>query len=398
MITKVYNSDFLKQIFIEVFLNKTDKVTDISNESVLNGLAFGCAKMAQKCLMNQAIVEGHIFPDTAYGTYLDNLARLRGISPRHGAEGSMTYVRVIAQPGTTYLSGTTYTSTEGVVFVQSDNVVVDENAYALIKVKSLSTGLKSNVSPLTITKVNPAPIGHIQCFNDFRAVGGMDDEDDETFRKRIKESVNQLSRTTLSYIEQVFMKINSRVLRVIKGGYDENGKINLYVVAENGVDFTQAEFDDLLSKSYEYLSLNELMRLNNTDYSVKLNNVDWKYVDIDFRVDIDPSYNVDIVRKNIQVKIGSNFDYRYWKYGDKVQWEDLLFAVKTVDGVRYCPDEYFLPREDMNLEINQLPIVRSFIMRNLNGNIIIDNNGVLGDVYFPNTFDYDFANSVIQNI
>lgn len=398
MITKVYNSDFLKQIFIEVLLNKTDKVTDVSNESVLNGIAFGCAKMAQKCLMNQSIVEGHIFPNTAYGEYLDALAQLRGISPRHGAQGSTTYVRVIAEPGTTYLTGTTYTSTEGVVFTQNDDVTIDANGYALIKVSSNSVGLSANVSPLTITSVSPAPSGHIQCFNEFRAVGGLDEEDDESFRKRIKESVNQLARTTLSYIEQVFMRINERVLRVIKGGYDADGKINLYVVSNNGVDFTPQEFDDMLARSLEYLSLNELMRLNNTDYSVKLNNVEWKYVDVDFRVDIDPAYDVDIVRKNIQVQMASNFDYRYWKYGDKVEWENLLFSVKTVDGVRYCPDEYFSPRSDMNVELHQLPIIRSFIMRNLNGNIVIDNNGVLGDVYYPSEYDYEYSEAVLRNI
>ena len=65
MITKIIPVNELKQMFLEIFLNKTDKVNDVSQESVLNGFAFGCAKVGQKCLVNQAIVEGHIFPDTA---------------------------------------------------------------------------------------------------------------------------------------------------------------------------------------------------------------------------------------------------------------------------------------------------------------------------------------------
>lgn len=41
MITQLTTVDELKQIFLEIFLNKTDKVSDVSNESVLNGVAYG---------------------------------------------------------------------------------------------------------------------------------------------------------------------------------------------------------------------------------------------------------------------------------------------------------------------------------------------------------------------
>ena len=79
MITEITAVEELKQIFLEIFLNKTDKVSDVSDESVLNGIAYGCGKLAQRTLTNQAIIEGHIFPDTAYGEYIDNLAANRGV-------------------------------------------------------------------------------------------------------------------------------------------------------------------------------------------------------------------------------------------------------------------------------------------------------------------------------
>ena len=40
MITKITSIQELKQIFLEIFLNKTDKVNDVSAESVLNGLQY----------------------------------------------------------------------------------------------------------------------------------------------------------------------------------------------------------------------------------------------------------------------------------------------------------------------------------------------------------------------
>ena len=219
MITKITTIDELKQIFIEILLNKTDKVSDISDVSVLNGIAYGCAKMAQRLLTNQAVVEGHIFPDTAYGEYLDNIAEIKGIASRFTSFGSSTYVRVEADPGTFYSkSSVFFTSTAGIKFIPVEDLTVDENGYGYIKVRSAQTGATSNVDALTINFCENAPIGHLACTNEYKATGGMDEEDDDTFRMRIKESVNQLARHTISYLEQVFMKINRKVLCIHKGG------------------------------------------------------------------------------------------------------------------------------------------------------------------------------------
>lgn len=398
MITKITSIQELKQIFIEILLNKTDKVTDVGAESVLNGIAYGCAKVGQKCLVNQSVVEGHLFPDTAYGVYLDNLAAVKGIAPRFGATGSSTYVRITAQPGTYYDKDVVVlTATNGIQFVLEDDVTVGVNGYTYAKVKSRSTGVNTNVDPLSINKIAPLPLGHINVTNEYRAMNGRDAEDDDLFRQRIKDSVNQLARTTLSYLEQVFMKINPRVLRLNKNGIDADGKYNLTVVPINGVDFTEEEFNEILSLSQEYLSLAEVLNETN-DFRLKLNNVDWLPVDVEFRVDIDPAYNTDSVRKEIQVQMSKLFDYRYWKYGDKVEWEDLLQVVKQVEGVRYVPDTHFFPQSDMNVPKYKLPRMRAFIMRDLDGNIIEDNNGVMSDVFYPNEIDDAFIGSVLRTI
>ena len=398
MITKITSVEELKQIFLEIFLNKTDKVSDVSDESVLNGIAYGCGKLAQRTLTNQAIIEGHIFPDTAYGEYLDNLAAIRGVSPRFQASGSTTYIRVTAYEGTSYIAGThQFVSTSGVVFNLDKSVTVGANGFAYAKVSSVQRGLFTNVDPLSINKVTPIPNGHIVCTNEYAATGGMDLETDDLFRQRIKTSINELSRTTMSYLEQVFMKINPKVLRLHKGGIDADGKLNLIVVSVNGQDFTQDEFNELISKSAEYLSLNEILNETN-ESTLKLNNVDWLTVDVEFRVDIDPSYDQESVRKQIQLQMNKLFDYRYWKYGDKVEWENLLFAAKNVDGVRYVPDVHFYPQADINVPKYRLPRIRSFIMRDLDGNIIEDNFGVMSDVFYPAEVDKAYQSSVLTTI
>lgn len=398
MITKITPIQELKQMFLEVFLNKTDKVNDVGNDSVLNGIAYGVAKVGQKCMVNQAIVEGHIFPDTAYGAYLDELASIRGVAPRFGAAASSTYLRLVGDPGTTYLKNVnTFVSTTGLTFSLENDVVLDVNGYAYAKVRCNQTGSFTNVDPLSINRVNPVPAGHIICTNEYRAVGGRDEEDDDLFRQRIKDNINLLSRTTLSYIEQVFMRINNNVLRVHKGGIDSTGRLNLIVVSVNGQDFSEDEFNEILSNSQEFLSLNELLQTSN-NYSLKLNNVNWLLIDIDFRADIDPAYDVDLIRRNVQIQMSKLFDYRFWKYGDKVEWENLLYVAKNTEGIRYVPDVHFYPRADINVPIYRLPRIRSFIMRDLNGNIIEDNGGVLSQFYYPNDIDFAYSNSVLSTI
>ena len=398
MITKIVPVQELKQIFLEVLLNKTDKVNDVSAESVLNGIAFGCAKVGQKCLVNQSVVEGHLFPDTAYGSYLDELAAIRGIAPRFGAAPSTTYVRFIGEEGTFYNAAELilYAST-GIAFTLEQDVVIGANGYAYGKVRATSNGANTNVDPLSINRMNVIPQGHLSVTNEYRASGGRDYEDDELFRQRIKDSVNQLSRNTMSYMEQVFMKINDRVLRLHKGVVTADGKMNLIVVSVNGQDFSQEEFNEILSRSEEFLPLNELLR-ENTDFALNLQNVDWLPIDVEFRVDIDPAYDQAIVRRNIAIQMNKLFDYRFWKYGDKVEWENLLYAAKNVEGVRYVPDTHFYPSSDINVPRYRLPRVRGFILRDLNGDIIEDNGGLMSDVYYPNTIAEGYAASVLSNI
>lgn len=399
MITRLTSIQELKQIFLEIFLNKTNKVTDVGNESVLNGIAYGCAKVGQKLLVNQAVVEGHIFPDTACGEYLDNLAAIRGVAPRFGATGSSTYVRLTAAEGTYYdKDSLTLTATNGVRFTLDSSVTIDVNGFAYAKVSSESTGAETNVDPLTINKISPQPQGHYNVTNEYRATGGRDAEDDEVFRQRIKNSINLLSRNTIAYLEQVFMKINSRVLRIHKGIIEDDGKLNLTVVSVNGQDFTDAEFNEILSRSADFLSLSDLLRSGSDESSLRLNNVDWLPIDIEFRVDIDPAYDTEQVRRNIQIQMNKLFDYRFWKYGDKVEWDDLFYCVKQTEGVRYVPDNYFYPSRDVLVPQYRLPRIRGFIMRDLNGNIIEDNNGVMSEVYYPNEIDYAFQASVLTTV
>lgn len=376
----------LKNLFIEMFLDKTAKVSNVADGSVVNATAFGVAKVAQKAMKDVAIKEAQIFPDTATGVYLDKAAALYGVSPRKGALGSSTYIRVSANPGTVYDTSVTFVNKNGIRFQVDEALTVGESGYGYVKVRSINAGYSTNVPPNSITNVSPQPQGHIECTNEYYAIGGRDSEDDETFRIRIKNNLNILSKNTIEYWTQTLSNIDDRVLKVMSAGLDEKGIYNLYVVSQNGIFFTEEELDTLLESAQGYFGISEL-NIEGKVVGIGIKNIDWFYVGsergLDFRVQLQPDYDVSTVRQNIQVNLTKYLDFRFWTPGKIVEWDDLLDIVKKTDGVKYVPDEYFFPYYDQQVPANQLPRIRGFVMRDQDGNILYDSDSNLSPLFYP---------------
>ena len=380
MITKVSNTIAnLKNLWIEMFLNKTDKVSNIADGSVLN-------KVAQKAIKDIAIVEAQIFPTSATGTYLDKSAALFGVSPRKQALGSSTYIRVYAEPGTLYEVGTTFISKNGIRFIVDKPFTVDNSGYGYVSVRSVITGSATNVEANSITQVSPRPLTHIECTNEYAAIGGRDYEDDETFRNRIINYNNRLSEETVESWTQIFQDLDDRILKVMNVGLGEDGKTHIYLVTQNGSFFTDDELEELLEKATPYFGLTEL-NLSGESVGIVLENAKWMYVGgeqgIDFRVELSPNTNIADARKNIQIAMTKYLDFRFWEAGKVVQWDDLLQVVKTAEGVKYVPDEYFFPYFDEEVPLNMLPRIKGFRMRDLEGNILYDSGSNLSNIFYP---------------
>lgn len=361
----------LKSLFIELFLNKTDKVSDISDNSVLNATAFGVAKVGQKCLKDIAIVNARIFPDTATGSDLDISAALFGVAPRKGALGSSTYVRVYAEVGTVYPQGTVFVSIDGVRFISEEPAtILNSNGYTYIKVRSVDVGSYTNVAPNTIINVTSPPAGHISCTNEYYAIGGRDTEDDEMFRIRIKNNLNILSIGTREYFTQVFQSLDDRVLKFFNFGVSEDGFLTLALSTQNGITFSEAELASLLENAAPYFPLSDRNVYGET-IGIKLVNIGWYIVGgdrgVEFNVDISENYDIDDVRKNIQIAMTKYLDFRYWEPGQKIEWDELLDIVKKTPGVKYVQDSTFYPSADELVPTDQLPRIKRFVMKNLQG-------------------------------
>jgi uncharacterized phage protein gp47/JayE len=384
LLTRITSIRELKTIFFEALFNTTSKVTKVSKTSVLNGTAYGITKIAQKSVKDIAVIESQLFPEFAAGQYLDNAARLWQGAERREATGSSTFVIVKASSGTLYAPGThTFISDLGVEFDITSQVVVGGLGYAYVKVRSVTTGLDTNVDALTINSVNPIPDGHIDCTNEYRAIGGRDAESDEVLRERVTQAINIGSRDTLTYITEILRTFDPDVLKVINTGIDDNYTINLAVVRVNGADYTEVELTDLQQRLIPNLSLSDTLSLFGG--GVKLVNVDWFYINgttgVDFRVDISTNYDIDIVRRNIQVALTKLLDFRFTTK-TKILWDDILETVKDVEGVLFVPVEHFNPKLDQTIPSNQLPRIRAFKMRDLSGNILFDGLNRVSPIFY----------------
>lgn len=387
-----------KNLFIETLINATNKVSKVSENSVLSGVANGIAKVAGKAEKDIVVATSQLFPDQAYDILLDKVANNFGISPRLGAIGSSTYLRIVAEPGTFYQKDVNIFSSSKESFELESDFTVTSLGYGYVRVKSLSVGESTNVEALTITKVSPQPNGHKSVVNEYRAEGGREVESDVSFRNRIKESPNILARGTVAMLEQVFIKINPKVLKVINQGSDTNGSIVLAIVTQNGTDLSTNELNEILSRSANYFNLTENKSFGRRKYGIVLTNVEYQPIDISFRLEVEESSDVDSIRISIQNEISKYLDYRFFDpLKQKVEWDNLLEICKNTPGVRYVADQYFYPRIDIAIDPFKLPRVRSFLMLDKEGQVISNYSGTLSPLYYPNVVN-DSYQTILKNV
>lgn len=399
MITKVTSVEQLKQQFIQLLINNTDKVTKVSDFSVLSGMAYGHGKLSQKCLHSVAIVESHLFPDYAHGEYLDTIAANRGISPRFGASVSSTYIKLVADPGTQYVQGShVFSGSGGKSFSLEQSITIGSHGFGFAKIRSIDVGESSNVDALSLNTITNPPAGHLYAINEFAALGGRDVESDELFRRRIKEGGSVSSVGTLNYLTQALQQANSLVLKVLHQGLTSDGRVRLAVVTVNGSELLPSEIATLSNHCEQFLSLTDIRPYFSQQAGVEIVNVQWTPIDIDFRVKLTTGANPDQVRRDIQVGAARYMDVRFWLTKNKVEWDDLLDIVKSTKGVEYVPDSHFTPSKDIVITNDKLPRFRSFIMRDLQGDVLLDVSGVLNPIFYPRRDNISLQSTVLSQI
>lgn len=394
-----------KQLLIETVINTavesdgTSKISKVSDHSVLSGVAGGISKVAGKAEKDIALVVAQIYPDRAYENQLDEIALKNGIGGRFGAIGSSTYIRLIADPETTYTSGVHYfIANNGIRFELEEDIQVGDLGFAYAKVRSTTIGSETNVEAGTIAKCNPQPSGHIACVNEYIATGGRDIESDTDFRQRIKDGANFIATGTLAMIEQQFMKINPKVMRVFNFGLKMDGKLKLAVLTQNGMNLTSSELTTLRDNTSKHFNLNDMRPSGSNFIGIDVVNIEYQPIDISMRCEFEDNVDVDKARIEMQIAISKYLDLRYFDFMKRqIEWDRMLFICQNIKGVKYIPDQYFYPRVDFDIQMYKLPRVRSFLILNLNGQVIVNKTNTLSPIYYPSVIDESFHQTMLRN-
>ena len=391
MLIKPTTSLEKKALFLEAVLNETDKVSKISQNSVLSAFAYGIAKVAQKAEKDISIHMAYLYPDYAVGSILDEIASMYGQPPRFGQTGSSANVRLVAQPGTVYNKDVHFfrANKDNIQFNLSQTVTIPSWGYTYVNVYANTTGAKTNVDANAINDLTTKPSGHQFCINEVRAIGGRDSENDDQFRQRIKQNVNKVATSSLSMLEQRAIEANPLVLKLYNYGLTQDGKYRMAVATTNGVDLNQAQLNQITEYITPYLSIADNNVFGYNTSPIQLENVHYKLFDVSARVKLLTNSNVKEIVNSIQNKINTEYNFATWNFGSKIEWDNILQIVKNTDGVKYVYDDYFQPRIDIPVERFELPRLRGFLLLDEKGAIILDNtsNTQLMPLYYPNQAD-----------
>lgn len=418
METKIFSIEELKNLFVQELVNKADgKVSKVSDHSVLNGIAFGFAKVFQKSMKDVALLESELFPEYAFGEYLDRIALRYGISERQKNLGSSVYVKIVGTPGATYLAANcSFISSDGATFSLVDDFTINDNGWGYALLRSDETGSNTNVRANTINKVTGQPSGHLYVNNELPATGGVDIESDESLLQRILQNFNNFSFETLSKLTYVFQKISPSVLEVRNTGLNAEGQTVLAVITSTGATLTSDELQVLTDKSLPYMSLHDLYVTNGLiggPSFVKVKNIDAVTIDMDFRIQLDADIDLTEFKVSCQEAILSLLDFTK-KNITKIEWEDLFTIVRTQNGVRQLPEQTFfagdssiwsesMPHMDISVPATKIPRLRMFVVRDMEGNVLFsnENNGAfpMAAYYYGSEYSnvFDQVNNVIGN-
>lgn len=397
MITRVHTIEQIKAWVTESLFNNSTRVTKVSPHSILNGFIYGISRVFQKVMREVSLLETYLFPDSAIGSDLDAILLREGLPARFGAVGSATWVRIMAEEGTVYPQYAQLLSTQGIAFRLEESIIVPPNGYVYAKVSSITVGSNTNIVPLSIYTFSDPPAGHLGVFNEYGATGGRDAEDDETVRARIRNISNVASIETIERITQLMMVFNPNVLRIFHGGVDELGKVNLYIATQNGAELTQDELQALSVYITPWLSVFDLNPYNPLEIGITLRNVNYTTVSLDMAIAYDLNIGLEQVRRDIQINLTKYLDFRFWANGQPVEYARLIEIVRSTNGVLFVSNNSFLLNSKLNdlyMPSMSLPMISSFVLRDLNLNILLPEFTQPLPVFYPNKPNQQFRQLV----
>lgn len=197
-----------------------------------------------------------IFPEWAYGSFLDAHAKTRNLA-RRAATAANGYVTITVSEEATIPAGSQFATAsindEPSVFYQTlTDVVIPAGQSAQVAVECTETGVVGNTKAGTVVLVASKLTNVTAVINEADITGGTEEEDDETLRERIEEYDRTQGDSFVGNIAD-YKRWATSVDGVgdvtIIPAQDTSGTVTLIITDMNGDPAT----DDLCKEVYNYI-------------------------------------------------------------------------------------------------------------------------------------------------
>lgn len=300
-------------------------------------------------------IQKQCFPQTAQGSFLDQHAQLRGLSRRAAmrATGRIRFSvdragqsDLVIQAGTVCMTaGQARFETTETVTLTAGTLSVEAEACAL------EAGEAGNVAAGTILTMSVAPVGVRRCGNPEPFTGGMDEEDDESLRKRVLETYRRLANgANAAYYEKEALAFSADVAAVTVVGRSRGiGTVDVVPAVWKGVPDSE-----LLQQMQAHF---EARREIAVDVKVIAPTEKTVHVTVELEPEDGTTYAVVAGRVEAVLKDWFNGE-RLGEHVLRVKLGDLIYGVEGVAN-------YVLtaPEADVTVEPTELPKLGTLTIR-----------------------------------
>jgi len=178
------------------------------------------------------------FVQSSYGEYLDLLGQHFGVE-RNKATKATGYLKVQGVEGTIIPQGARFSTigddyTSPIEFETLEEIVIGSSGEAVVSIRAVEAGKKGNVPAKAITLPSQYISGLSTVYNETPTSGGTDDEDDDSYRNRILNSIQKIRTggNINDYISWAMEVDGVGKVQIIPNKYG-NGTVGVLIIDSN---------------------------------------------------------------------------------------------------------------------------------------------------------------------
>lgn len=312
----------------------TDKITYFGKDGVARGILNAVSNILVEVWTDILQTKRGLHVTTAAGADLDLLAKRWGLT-RLGARKSSVVLLFNGPAATVIPANTIIVSsinssiqyqllkaiTLGTANPDLQRPVNAESIGDIVLAESLTTGSNTKVSSQELTRLL-VPVTDVTVTNIAPSQGGADAESDGELRTRILSQVDLYAQGTQAFYEAVAKDADTTVLHSTAAKNENNG-IDIYLVKNSLMNYTQNELDIITATVYERQRAFQIVTCKN---AVK------KSIEISGVFFLKLGYTQTVVFSNVVSKV-ADYISSIFNYSVEVNYNNLIAETLKADGV-----------------------------------------------------------------